>query len=174
MSDTCPKCGAYCGLATGCEAAQLRTAIAYAVDLLDGNEDESASPSGELADKLIDHLNHYEDVKSELAKLREQLAKAEDRIKELIKDTEGLNQMLRECGYGQGSIDTYVAQCEMLEKAEAEAKRYRDALQAIHDQWVCQCELFTDSSDLAAEMAALAEAALKPAVKPGDDHATQN
>lgn len=30
MSDTCPKCGAYCGLARGCVSAQLREQLAKA------------------------------------------------------------------------------------------------------------------------------------------------
>ena len=30
MSDTCPKCGSYCGLARGCVSAQLREQLAKA------------------------------------------------------------------------------------------------------------------------------------------------
>jgi len=36
------------------------------------------------------------------------------------KDIDRLNQMLRETGYGQGSIDAYAAQCEKLELLQAQ------------------------------------------------------
>jgi len=47
---------------------RLASQVEYAISLLDGNEDESDSPCGELVEKLIDHLNHYESVKCQLAK----------------------------------------------------------------------------------------------------------
>lgn len=47
---------------------RLASQVEYAISLLDGNEDESDYPGGELVENLIDHLNHYESVQCQLAK----------------------------------------------------------------------------------------------------------
>lgn len=46
-----------------------------------------------------------------LCAARDEIARTSDRDS-LLADVKRLNQMLSDTGYGQGQIDTYVAQCE--------------------------------------------------------------
>lgn len=65
----------------------------------------------------------------------------------------------------------YIAQLrEQLAKAEAEAKRYREALQSIVDQWICRSELFTNDRDIAENIVATARIALIPHDEQGTTH----
>lgn len=68
LSEQLAKAEAERPMTNGYAYHSLASQVEYAINLLDGNEDESDSPGGELVEKLIDHLNHYEAVKSQLAK----------------------------------------------------------------------------------------------------------
>ncbi len=71
-----------------------------------------------------------EPLAAEIVRLREVVVRVQREKHELVADTERLNQMLRDHGYGQGSIDTYVAQCEDLDALRAENERLKGEVES--------------------------------------------
>lgn len=56
-----------------------------------------------------------------------EIDRLEQRINALENDCEGLNRMLREHGYAQGEIDSYVAQCERIDALGTALRNYEAA-----------------------------------------------
>lgn len=64
-------------------------------------------------------------TESDLA-LATEIGKLTDKVNQQAAEINRLNQMLREYGYGQGEIDGYVAQCEIVDGQAAEIERLRE------------------------------------------------
>lgn len=79
-------------------------------------------------------LDRLENAEAEITKLKtdvELMPTVCFLNEQLRKDVESLNDMLRRAGYGQGTIDSYAAQCEEIDRLKAENERLFQSLPTI-------------------------------------------
>lgn len=102
-------------------ALHLTPARLAAIAEMEGERDHARA---ELAEGL--ELNN---------EMKRMLDEACDRQEAAEADLERLNQMLRSHGYGQGQIDSYAAECEAREAAEAAVEKLQGENSALVKQW---------------------------------------